>query len=938
MGRVHLILTLLVILLYAGALAGESPFNVDADFGWGGCYRPMEWTPVKIQISHSFTEPFAGAVTVSAPQDGLNTMNVTHRFVLTPDMPLDLPLVTKLAFAVDKCSVRISDERGKTRWRGNYELWDFSSRTRNLTCVNKNDLLIGLIGRRAFGLLSLPKQSVCNSESGTGQVYLRSKLARAVPWDWTGFASLDLLIVYNPKWSEYRVSQLEAIGRWVSNGGRVLVVLGSNPLGSDNPIAEMLPFEVGALRQTKVTTETLGNLHLDAEMPEDVNSCPLRPKADGGVYEIDQSKGGLFATAFVGFGRVGVLAFDPDTLSDRQRGKAGRFWVEIIRAVLEDRSAPQSEPEEIEVPEAVGQTICPLTGDLTHPDKEEGGIELIISGLEAGRYEMTSYHNDPGNRHSRIDIYVDGRVRSRGRRQSWVPLDAKAAKAHTTFSISDSKEVIIEFRPTSSSSDDRRATLCGFELTKSEGNNSAQKVGTHGRSRRRRRVLAVDIGATGQVVAEGFVGLGFSGDRRLKVAKFTESDGLPAGITVNLKPTNGNDKLQFRSTPVMRPRRRIMRYENPKLAPISFASRTIRYVPDSQADRNRRDEFTYNISRAQAGSNAVMEYLYSIAEMRPLSIWWVVMLLTLLAILLGPVDYKVLKSRGRLPLTWLTSSFWILVFTVGAYYGVQALRGGKMQCRVMSVIDGIDARDGAAACAWSTNYCGLFAPSSDDYKLKGLGAEQWWSAIAPAEENIYAQRGQSGTRNIYCIQHDGSSVPHSLPINIWTMQCLLNEFPLEEMPISAELREEEGVVFVKITNHSDSPIRKGCVLFDGDKALEFEDVGAGTTKEFSGRLTAHEGWDIGLEMYPDGRFRYSRHTHYGGGSQFKNETAYSAQGSLQRTQTIKAYLARGGAVVCVEFDGAEVPFGVKGRSCEYSHIQLARLVVFPEKHDLGVGK
>ena len=88
-----------------------------------------------------------------------------------------------------------------------------------------------------------------------------------------------------------------------------------------------------------------------------------------------------------------------------------------------------------------------------------------------------------------------------------------------------------------------------------------------------------------------------------------------------------------------------------------------------------------------------MDHLYNISEMRPLSIWWVILLLGTLAVLLGPVDYKILKRLDRLPLTWLTCTFWIVLFSVGAYYGVRALRGGKLQMRVVSVLDGIENND-----------------------------------------------------------------------------------------------------------------------------------------------------------------------------------------------------------------------------------------------------
>ena len=722
--RICLALLVILVLTFTGTASADTPFNVDCFFGWGGCYRPMEWTPLEIGISSTLTEPFAGSLNVSAKQDGLNTLNITHTFVLTPDIPLHIPLVTKLAFAADKCSVSISDQSGRTRWHHDFELWDFSPRNRALTAIGKNDLFIGVIGRRKFGLLSLSKQSACKSETGRGKVFLKDKLPRMVPWDWTGFVSLDLLILYDPDWNLFNQNQLNAIAQWISNGGKLLLVLGSHPLLGENPISELLPFEVNEAKQITINTDKLTDWELNAAGSESVVCWPLNPKPGARCYKTDNTDNEecIFATGYVGFGRVGVLAFDPSTMTELQKTKTAQFWINRIAAILED-------------------------SDIN---------------AESGTKEQTQ----------------------RSQRKPRPPV---------------------------------RGAYRGFGSQRSI-------------------TLAED---------------------------------------------------------------------------------------DKDARDNRQYENRYDIGRAQAGSNAVMEYLYSISELRPLSIWWVILLLTLLAVLLGPVDYKVLKRMNRLPLTWVTSAFWIILFTAGAYYGVQALRGGKMQFRIVTVLDGIKHSNSG----WSTAYCGLFAPYSDDYKLKDLDEKQWWSGIAPAQEHLYAYRQQTGSRNIYCFQHDGSNLPYSLPINIWTMQCLMNETPVQQLPIDAKVERRGDEIFLTIVNQLESPIKRGYVLFDQNQAVSFGSVKGYSTGDFSDSLKPFQGWERTVIRSSDGRYRSYRD---GQQSEFKNETAFSAQGCLQRTQTIKVYLAKGATVVCAEFDRAPVSFAVKGRSCEYNHTQLVRLVVFPE--------
>lgn len=709
--RISTILLTISVMSIGASASDEDPFNLDFRCGWGTYYRPMEWTPLEIELGGTaeLTEPFAGSVTISSKQDGLNTLNVTHKFVLTPDLRLRLPLVTKLAFNANKCDVTIKNDRGRVQWDQEFNLWDFTTGSRFLTSVAENDLLIGLVGRGKFGLLRLSSKSVCNFSTGTGKVYVGHKLPNMVPWDWTGFVSLDLLVLYDPDWGLFKTQQMKAIVEWVSNGGKLLVVLGSHPLPPANPIAQFLPFELQDVKQVAITQRILRKWNLAPDEQETVTAWPLVPKSDARYYEartydIDEC---LFATAYAGFGRVAVLAFDPSTMSDSQTGLAAQFWVSRIQEILKD-------------------------------------ADSAVPRRRAGRQTPSS---------------------------------------------------------------------------------------RMGRS-------------------------------------------------------------------------------------IAFAP-----DPDKAMGNQRRNMGRFDVGQAQGANNAVMEFLYE--GIKPLSIWWVIFLLATLAVLLGPVDYIMLKRKGRLPLTWLTCTFWIALFTVGAYYGVQALRGGDMELRVVSVVDGIEGGDHA----WSTDYCGLFAPYSDDYRLKGLQNNQWWSGIAPTEQSIYQHNQEAAGRRIYCLQHDGGNVPYSLPINIWTIQCLLNESPVQKLPFTAEVQWQGDQIVVDIVNESESPIDNAYVFLTDNRGVNLGPVEAGESKQFRKKAVRMGIWD----SFDSGRYRNTSNRQRNYLGKFKNKDAFFAQGSLQRTQALSDYLACGAAVVCAEYTQAPLSFAVDAQSCKETHLQLARLVVFPKE-------
>ncbi|MBN1123483.1 MAG: hypothetical protein JXA82_00650 [Sedimentisphaerales bacterium] len=720
----------LTILIGTAWARKEEDFNVDVFVGWGGCYRPMEWTTVEINIDTELTEPFEGILQLSSKQDSLNRMHVIHRFVVTPDVPTHLPLVSKFVFAAEKCEVQIRDSRNRIQWQNTFDLWDPSFQRQMLTAVNENDLLVGLIGERKFGLLQLPRQSMCISDRNRGKVYVQDKMPRAAPWDWTGYASLDALVLYNPEWTRFNPYQLQAICDFVHNGGMLLLVTGTHPLDASNPLTQLLPFVLNPDRQVEIERGLLSDLGLPSEATETVVCRPIEPKPNAGLFQISRTNSGcgIFGVGYVGFGRVAILGFDPDTLSDRQKTASTLFWTNRLRTLLEDSRSRSFEPP---------------------PEKPE-----MVWG--SGRF--------------------------------------------------------------------------GVDYER-----SVQQI------------------------------------------------------------------------------------------PLR---RSIEYVKDPAKEENQNTSMWrhFEIGYAQTGSNAIIEHLYNISEMKPLSIWWVILLLTLLAILLGPVDYIVLKRKEMLPLTWVTSTGWIILFSVGAYYGVQALRGGSLQIRMVSTTDGIQ---GASRC-WKTEYCGIFAPRSSDYifdDAKDLyDQKQWWSGVSPSETQIYSYHQQPGSRNIFCAQEDGANIPWSLPVNIWTIQTLMNEYPTNGLPINATIKRQNGEYVVTVTNLSNAPIREAYVLFSGDRRLMLGPINPLQTKEFSGHLERFEGWDAimsnQLQTYMHG---------HGANYQLRNETPFAALGVLQRTQAILNYLQYGAAVICAQFEEQSIPYPIKGASGEQHHIQLVRQVIFPEE-------
>ena len=82
-------------------------------------------------------------------------------------------------------------------------------------------------------------------------------------------------------------------------------------------------------------------------------------------------------------------------------------------------------------------------------------------------------------------------------------------------------------------------------------------------------------------------------------------------------------------------------------------------------------------------------------------------------LVIGPLNYVVLRRARRLELAWLTVPAIVVVFAGGLYVVGGALRGGQAQFNQAAVVQGAEGQQRAAATA----FIGLFSPSRASYAI-----------------------------------------------------------------------------------------------------------------------------------------------------------------------------------------------------------------------------
>lgn len=694
-----------VLLLGLSTLASAETRKINVTFspGWGGCYRPEEWTPIDLTLVYQViwgkkekrkpVDPLSCGLQFTAAQDNSNNLIIRRdSVVLVPQQARFVPMVAKIGYTDDECELTLRDDDGRIWHRKSYGLVDMGGYRNAARALNQQDTLIGLVrssrpgmNQGVFGLRKLEKNARSISQGRGGRVFVKEKQPHLCPSDWTGYASLDALVLYDVDVQKsFTRHQMRAIGQWVRNGGRLFVVVGSKGFSGESDLARSLGLKLSKedieipvsdyiLQRWGVTKP--GKPKLTIRPPAVLPRGFTRQKLG---FDRD-----VYYQAPVGFGKVGLLAFDPDSIKGTAplSVEVARFWVSRLEQLL-----PPARQLHFE---------------------ESGGVE-----------------------------------------------------------------------------------------------------------------------------------------------------------------------------------------------------------------QDYMDYYSLYLGEVSLGTNGVINHLHNIEELKPLSIWWVILLLGLLALLLGPVDYLVLRLFDRLPWTWVTSIVIVVLFSIGAFYGVRALRAGSGKVRVVTVVDAVQG-----APAWRTTYAGIYASVHDTYEVVGTEKNEWWSGLAPtAYELSDPTMQQRAKENIYTVQTgDGGNLVTALPISLWTMKYMLCETPDGEMPLKVRLenRSQTGVD-MEIHNTSDHPIASGYIRAEGNRIVHFGEIPPGKKVRVRDEYALTTDWNSALDgMDQMGGF---------GRPAFSGEEAFFARGTLRRTRAMEQMMRDGAVVVVARYDGAPTSFRL-GSSSDYTHIKMVRLIV-----------
>ena len=186
-------------------------------------------------------------------------------------------------------------------------------------------------------------------------------------------------------------------------------------------------------------------------------------------------------------------------------------------------------------------------------------------------------------------------------------------------------------------------------------------------------------------------------------------------------------------------------------------------------------------------------------------------------LLIGPVNYLVLRRLDRREWAWITMPLCIAGFAVAAFAYGAALRGNQVVVNEVAIVRGAPGTDAAQAQV----YLGIFSPTRGDYDVRVPGGAL---LTAPyAGESI----GGTSTGGLDIVQTDPSRI-RGLAVGYGQMRAVRAETPITAPRIEADLALVGSTLRGTVRNASDRLLARPAVVL-GSNALVLPDLAPGAS-------------------------------------------------------------------------------------------------------------
>ncbi|MDB6112988.1 MAG: hypothetical protein JWR69_4738, partial [Pedosphaera sp.] len=238
-----------------------------------------------------------------------------------------------------------------------------------------------------------------------------------------------------------------------------------------------------------------------------------------------------------------------------------------------------------------------------------------------------------------------------------------------------------------------------------------------------------------------------------------------------------------------------------------------------------------NNQRGGWSADGIFGAMIDSKQVRKLPVEWLLLLLLVYLVVIGPLDQYWLKRIKRPMLTWVTFPCYVVLFSLLIYFIGYKLRAGESEWNELHLVDVLVRGEGAELRGHT--YASIYSPVNAKYKLE---SQQKFSTFRGEFQSSWSG-GQDGERAD--VLQNGDNFKAEIFVPVWTSQLYVSDWwNSAPMPLDLSVTDDGLNYVVKVQNKLDRPLAQAQLVV-ANRVLEIGELPVGQIKTF--RLARDKG-------------------------------------------------------------------------------------------------
>jgi hypothetical protein len=255
----------------------------------------------------------------------------------------------------------------------------------------------------------------------------------------------------------------------------------------------------------------------------------------------------------------------------------------------------------------------------------------------------------------------------------------------------------------------------------------------------------------------------------------------------------------------------------------SFWAKLAEVSPEIYRPENANNNFNPNMN-GSASIDGVFGAMIDSKQVRKLPVEWLLLLLIVYLVVIGPLDQYWLKRIKRPMLTWVTFPCYVVMFSFLIYFIGYKLRAGETEWNELHLVDVLQAGDGAELRGHT--YASIYSPINATYRVE---SEERFSAFR-GEFQSWNGGGQGGERAE--ILQVGDNFKADIFVPVWTSQLYASDWlQAAPMPVKFDVTSDAAGWSVTVMNMREHSLTNAHLVVAG-RIMELGELPSQQTKTF----------------------------------------------------------------------------------------------------------